>query len=71
MVEMTVAATRGQDMTAVRHLTFSKVTIPMCGEGIGSTRAFRFRINIEYTESPNCKATTAIFPLRVARVARE
>jgi hypothetical protein len=44
-------ATRGQDITAVRPLTFSKVTIPMRGEGIGSTRAFRFSINIEYTET--------------------
>jgi hypothetical protein len=42
---------RGQDITAVRPLTFSKVTIPMRGEGIGSTRALRLRINIEYTET--------------------
>ena len=46
-------ATRGQDKTAVRPLTFSKVTTPMHGEGIGpgSTRAFRFKINSEYTET--------------------
>lgn len=44
-------ATRGQDMIAVRALTFPKVTIPKRGEGIGSTRAFRFRIYIEYTET--------------------
>ncbi len=44
-----VLATRGKDIAAVRPLTFSNVTIPMRGEGIGSTKAFIFRTNIEYT----------------------
>lgn len=43
--------TRGEYITAVRILTFPKVRMPMYGEGIGSTRAFRFRRNIMYTET--------------------
>jgi hypothetical protein len=35
----------GEDITAVRVLTFPKVRV-VYGEGIGSTRAFIFRRNI-------------------------
>jgi len=44
-----VLATSGKYITAVRVLTFPKC--PMYGEGIGTTRAFRFRRNIVYTET--------------------
>jgi hypothetical protein len=44
-------ATSGEYITAVRVLTFPKVRMPIYGEGIGSTRAFRFRRNIMYTET--------------------
>jgi hypothetical protein len=44
-------ATSGEYITAVRVLTFPKLRMPMYGEGIGSTRAFRFRRNIMYTET--------------------
>lgn len=44
-------ATSGEYITAVRVLTFPKVRMPMYGEGIGSTRAFRFRRNIMYAET--------------------
>jgi len=70
-MERAVFATSGEDITAVRILTFPKVRTPMLGGGIGSTRAFKFRRNIMYIESPNCKITTIIFPPRLARVARE
>lgn len=41
-----ILATSGDDITAVRVLTFPKVRMPVHGEGIGSTRAFIFRRNI-------------------------
>ena len=44
-------ATSEEYITAVRVLTFPKVRMPMYGEGIGSTRAFKFRRNIMYTET--------------------
>jgi hypothetical protein len=44
-------AMSGEYITAVRVLTFPKVSMPMYGEGIGSTRAFRFRRNIMYAET--------------------
>jgi hypothetical protein len=44
-------AKMGQDMIAVRPLTFSKVTTLMRGAGVGSTRTSIFRTNIEHTET--------------------
>ena len=41
-----ILATSGEDITAVRVLTFPKVRMPVHGEGIGSTRAFIFKRNI-------------------------
>jgi hypothetical protein len=46
-----VLATSGKYITAVRVLTLPKVRMPMYGEGTGSTRAFKFRRNIIYTET--------------------
>lgn len=46
-----ILATSGEDITAVNILTLAKVRTQTNGEGIGSTRAFRFRRIIMYTET--------------------
>jgi len=53
-----ILATSGEYITAVRVLTFPKVRMPLYGEGIGSTTAFRFRRNKMYTKTRTALRTT-------------